>query len=519
MARLRLSLTIPGAVSLGAYEGGALAALIVAAEALGEEILTIDSIASASAGSITGLLTARSLLGGVDPVRLLAAAWVENVSFNAMKTRSTRAPLSSEALAIMAKKVLGPDGVPSNPTLTRQSEPVRLSMALTSLAGLTYNVPDLSRNTVVQASTYSDWRTLTLTRTISTEDYVNYAEAAIASGANAIGFPAKRLNRLPDKQQYVDAGLQGFPDDGEFWYTDGGTVDNEPLGRTIDLAEDIGSDDDRLYLLIHPDPAFPSSNPSPVWGGDAPLPPWLRTGAHAFSISRSQSIYEDLKRLEKTNSHLEWIQRVAPAVASGVTEAVSRAELSATQADQLRESLLSAVSTALESVREEQTLISSMANRAPRQREAVAEDDLDSALDDLVRAASGLEDKRPISVEVVSPTVDPSVQAAPAEQLAGAFLFHFGGFLDLKFRQSDFALGFRNMAYWLDHDLESYLPTVDLSPAIQQVNDAYTQLDWDGIRCGGAQLGELPFGGKAELIQLALHVAHVIAHDVIHGEV
>src|ERR1035438_4545879 len=35
MSKLRLSLTIPGAVSLGAYEGGALAALILAARTLG----------------------------------------------------------------------------------------------------------------------------------------------------------------------------------------------------------------------------------------------------------------------------------------------------------------------------------------------------------------------------------------------------------------------------------------------------------------------------------------------------
>ena len=118
MARLRLSLTIPGAVSLGAYEGGALAALIIASKSLGEDTLVIDSIAAASAGSITGLLTARSLLRGVDPVKLMAAAWVENVSFDAMKTHSTDSPLSSSALTGMADKVLGEEGVPEGPPAT-----------------------------------------------------------------------------------------------------------------------------------------------------------------------------------------------------------------------------------------------------------------------------------------------------------------------------------------------------------------------------------------------------------------
>ncbi len=69
MARLRISLTIPGAVSLGAYEGGALAALLVACQKLGEQVVVVDSIASASAGSITGLLSARALPRGADPVR------------------------------------------------------------------------------------------------------------------------------------------------------------------------------------------------------------------------------------------------------------------------------------------------------------------------------------------------------------------------------------------------------------------------------------------------------------------
>lgn len=112
MPRLRLSLTIPGAVSLGAYEGGALAALILAAKALGEDKLVIDSIASASAGSMTALLTARSLLRDVDPVALLKAAWVDNVSFEAMKTHSTASLLSSAALMKMAEEVFGPGGIP-----------------------------------------------------------------------------------------------------------------------------------------------------------------------------------------------------------------------------------------------------------------------------------------------------------------------------------------------------------------------------------------------------------------------
>jgi hypothetical protein len=148
MAKLRLSLTIPGAVSLGAYEGGALAALILAAKALGEDTLVIDTIAAASAGSITGLLTARSLLRDVDPVKLLSEAWVANVSFQAMRCTTTESPLSSTALNDMANAVLGPQGVPDGPQANWQVQPIRLSMALASLAGLNYVLADLEQDHV-----------------------------------------------------------------------------------------------------------------------------------------------------------------------------------------------------------------------------------------------------------------------------------------------------------------------------------------------------------------------------------
>src|SRR5664279_3662571 len=105
MAKLRLSLTIPGAVSLGAYEGGALAALLVTAQTLGEDVLVIDSIGAASAGSMTALMTAQVLLQGKDPVALMSAAWVDQATFSAMKGTGDY-PLSSDALTGIAEQVL-----------------------------------------------------------------------------------------------------------------------------------------------------------------------------------------------------------------------------------------------------------------------------------------------------------------------------------------------------------------------------------------------------------------------------
>ena len=78
--QLRCTLTLPGAVALGAYEGGAVAALLSALRGIRENPqapdVTIDSISASSSGSLTALLVARCLVEGLDPVRVLHRAWV-----------------------------------------------------------------------------------------------------------------------------------------------------------------------------------------------------------------------------------------------------------------------------------------------------------------------------------------------------------------------------------------------------------------------------------------------------------
>jgi hypothetical protein len=148
-------------------------------------------------------------------------------------------------------------------------------------------------------------------------------------------------------------------------YTDGGTVDNESLGRTIDLARSVGSDEDRVFLLIHPDPAATTVTPSPVWTGDSPQPSWLHAGTRAFSIGRIQTIFEDLKRPEKTNSYLEWAKAIPAAVQAGVDQAIGKLGLTAGQADTLRASLQEAAAAELGKVRQQQGQVRDAAARAP----------------------------------------------------------------------------------------------------------------------------------------------------------
>jgi hypothetical protein len=393
-------------------------------------------------------------------------------------------------------------------------------MALASLAGLTYSLASLSGKTAVAASTYLDFYNVTLTKDDDANVYVRYASGAIASGSNAMGFPPLRLNRKSHEQEYIDAGLEGFPADGEFWYTDGGTVDNEPLGRSIGLAGAVPSgDDERVHLLIHPDPGAPSSHMTEVFGGDAPTPPWVRTATHAVSMMQTQSIYDDLRTLEKTNSRVTWVRTIGPALRDGLEQGLLSSGLPADKRDEIRDRVTTSLSEALAEVRDQQRVIEKASKRKPKPRSEASGMDYAATMGALVEAASGLEGRDPVKVEIVSPALGAGPGQSPSSLLAGAFLFHFGGFIDIEFRKSDFALGYRNMTYWLENCLAAHLPGVDLGPALSAVRRAYDELGWDGIRLGGATLNSLRLGQKLGLLRLGGHVAHIVEHDVLSGGV
>ena len=300
-----------------------------------------------------------------------------------------------------------------------------------------------------------------------------------------MGFPPLRLNRKSHEQEYIDAGLEGFPADGEFWYTDGGTVNNEPLGRSIDLAGGVTSgDDERVHLLIHPDPGAPSSHMTEVFGGDAPTPPWVRTATHVVSMMcRRRSIYDDLRTLEKTNPRVAWVRTIGPALRDGLEQGLLSSGLPADKRDEIRDRVTTSLSEALAEVRDQQRVIEKTSKRKPKSPRSEASGmDYAATMGALVEAASGLEGRDPVKVEIVSPTLGADPGQSPSSLLAGAFLFHFGGFIDIEFRKSDFALGYRNMTYWLENCLAAHLPGVELGPALSAVSRAYD--DWGGTRTG-----------------------------------
>ena len=136
--------------------------------------------------------------------------------------------------------------------------------------------------------------------------------------------------------------------------------------------------------------------------------------------------------------------------------------------------------TRCKQVREDKAKIAEIVGKptdpAREARAATYPTDLEPLIDALVREASGLEGRKHVSIDLVSPSIDPKDQ----QQCAGAFLFHFGGFFELAYRRNDFDLGFRNMRTWItDRLLATELKGVDPAPVQAALDAAYASAGWE----------------------------------------
>ena len=109
-------------------------------------------------------------------------------------------------------------------------------MALGVLRGLDYEFRRLGAP-AVEATTYMDWYSCEFASADGTDAYLAAVDPALASGAHALAFPPELLDRNAERAVYEKHGVKNFPVTGELWYTDGGTIDNQPLGRALDITD------------------------------------------------------------------------------------------------------------------------------------------------------------------------------------------------------------------------------------------------------------------------------------------
>jgi Patatin-like phospholipase len=520
--KLRIALTISGAVALGAYEGGALAALLCAIRELcaGEDpAVRVDAIGGASAGSITGILAARCLLEGIDPVYVMREAWVERDSLSVMRTAQPDEPLSLDSLRRASLDLLDPrdrTGAPSHRVGVSQRVPIRMVMALASLRGLEYRVPSLSARQPVRATTSLDWATFTFSSGQPTRELVEPSRAspvdvALASAANALAFRPVLLDRSGHEDGYRARGIVNFPPSKHLWYTDGGILDSEPLTRTLDLVHEVDrealTDARRVQLLVHPNPT--GAPTGSAWADGQNPPTWLATLLRARDLQRTQSIYDDLLHLEQMNTRLEWSSRLFDEIRPVLDD------LDEQTAHRLRDALTRAIGVIEGQWRALHAHDEDPGAAAPQ---PVADKPVAELLRDAVGRIAGVAGKERIALEVISPLALPEARSTPvARMLAGEFLLHFGGFLARRLRQSDFELGYRSTLEWLRAGglSENGLPESLAEQALARAEEAYRP--GHGWReSGRTAFADLPLRERAALVPVFAHIGRVVVHDLRH---
>ena len=447
---LHLTLVIPGAVALGAYEAGVLTVLvntIRASQANGATgpRLVVDAIAGASAGAMTAALVAHILLTGAT-VDSLRQAWVEDIDIDHLLDHPyPDAALSHTIVEQIADKFLGAPVVA--PDAYRQKEPIRLVFALTNLTGR-YVDWKASKQTSIGTLTYSDWIHFRMASGVpwSDADWARVKQAALASGAVPVAFEPISIARA---------------NDGTYVYVDGGLWDNKPLGFAIDATfnpEDLGPIDvdqcmgdeqppgestERLFVIVQASAELPSTNTRLM-----EFTP-LRVGFDAlFTVPRNQTLFADLRRLEKVNSQIRWLDETVTDICKNVNEDDPQVgALRTILLDHCR-SILNEKIDLKKSATEKETAVTSGAALNVRYRydqpDGDASEDpnrpatLSEALRLFAKLVGGIRAKRQIDLDVIQPANDPRDDT---RRLSGALLGDFGGFLLKQLRENDYNLG------------------------------------------------------------------------------
>ena len=491
MARdgIRVTLTLSGGASLGAFQAGNAAGLLVAFFHLREEEgidVRVDALGGASAGALVSLMTAHSLLSGADPVKLLSEAWVERVGIETLFKGGSRGPLTFGKVRRTAPELLaaGGDGGP------RQDQPLIVNVSLTGLQGLSYELEGV-RDEPVIASSYDDWGEFELRPGGGIEQLVEPSGSSpldfvLASASHPGAFAPRVLDRSGDEDGYRRQGVDSFPESGNLWYTDGGLIQSKPLGRVLSSARrisDADADVHRLDLMIDPRSEDPSA--ATEWSDPDHAADWASGLSRALAILPAQALYDDLRAVERDNRRIRWADELVEALLPHLDEQAAAEELRA--------------------------LTERIADEREKARGAAGDPrkgpDTDEDAAGLLRRAvsdiGGVTGKNVVSVDVLSPLIlaEETGEDVPS-LLAGELLGDFGGFLAQDLRRSDFALGYETTVAWAKQGLEPCGVEADAAERTVAAIRDRAPYDWEEVREGGTGHRDLPWRARLNLARL-----------------
>jgi predicted acylesterase/phospholipase RssA len=414
--------------------------------------IRVDAIGGASAGSLVGLLAAFALLEGTDGPRLLSKAWVEEVDLAVLQEGEADGPLSLDGVRARFPRLLEQaEGDPDR----AQEGPLTLLVQLTGLRGLTYEIPGVRHDRPAKASTFADWKRFELERLAGVGQIVepegtSPLDFVIASASHPGAFPPRLLDRREDRSAYEGQGIIDLPDHGKLWYTDGGLVQSEPIGRVISAAQARRDDSGTPHLNLVVDARSEAPDDASQWADPDGAGGWIEGLARALAVFPAQALYDDMRRVQRDNERLSRLDEVVSSVAGSL------------------------------------------------------DDDAAARLRDDVAALAGIEGKQQVDLDVISPLVlSEKTGEEVSDLLAGEHMGDFSGFLEEEFRRSDFALGYECSLTWARDCLGSYdLDEGAVERSIEAIQ-AGRRYDWQEVRRGSAEAGDLSMRSRLRLARMA----------------
>ena len=297
----RVGLCMAGAVSAGAYTAGVVDYLLEALEEwekrkarhdadVPRHKVVIPVIGGASAGGMTGVITASALEGEIKPVPVpekkdILKEHPENRFYNTWvdllgedmfvkmmdnsdikKNKNVVALLNSQFIDEIAEKITKIDKTKQKPARPYFENPVKIFTTLSNLEGFNYNVDfnaDINREKYLM-TVHNDYACFGLYDTpeekakieegwiplnFRTNDNADTAKnAAMATGAFPIGLESRELNRKAEcvhKSKWLKHYFTNVTDSTGDYRTlnvDGGMINNEPFEKVRQVLDDITRD-------------------------------------------------------------------------------------------------------------------------------------------------------------------------------------------------------------------------------------------------------------------------------------
>nr|WP_320165861.1 patatin-like phospholipase family protein [uncultured Methylophaga sp.] len=279
----KVAIAISGGVSLGAYEAGTMYEIVNAIKLHNEinpvdEHIKIDVLTGASAGGLTALMYAQSLLYNSASLEYSEnnnigyMAWVEEVDISGLLTPHKgddfkTSLLSNGFVEVVAENILlhryKQDAVPLITKHIASDEQIQLGLAMSNLNGFDFSRDIFSsthgglQTTKFVETRHQDRMFKTLTSADDNlETWYPLSVAARSCGAFPFAFSPISIKRNfePD---YGEWGADQFPNESaNFTYTDGGVFNNYPLGMARKLVKNVDNDpldyEKRFYFYISP---------------------------------------------------------------------------------------------------------------------------------------------------------------------------------------------------------------------------------------------------------------------------